>query len=74
MGWVAKLVANLLVTSSSLGSDPDIPQKSKTIRGLHKQKSDKHTLARKIFLNKNNSKCCFHSFIHSSIKKIKKRI
>jgi hypothetical protein len=27
-GWLAKLVARLLVTTNSLGSKPDIPQKS----------------------------------------------
>jgi hypothetical protein len=28
IGWVAKLVALLRVTASSLGSNPDIPKKS----------------------------------------------
>jgi hypothetical protein len=27
-GWEAKLATSLLVTASSLGSNPDIPQKS----------------------------------------------
>jgi hypothetical protein len=40
---MAKLVARLLVTASSLGSNPDIRQK--IINGRHKQKSGKHILS-----------------------------
>ncbi len=43
-GWVAKSVARQLATASTLGSNPDIPQK--IINGRHKQRSGRHTLAR----------------------------
>jgi hypothetical protein len=46
---MAKLVARLLVTASSLGSNPDIPQKSQM--GDSNQKSCQHTLAhQKIYI------------------------
>ncbi len=48
--WVAKLVARLFVTASSLGLNPDISQK--IINERHKQRSGKHTIARqRILLN-----------------------
>ncbi len=44
-GWVAKLVARLLFTASSLAAfeHPNIHQK--IINGCHKQKSGKHTIS-----------------------------
>jgi hypothetical protein len=42
---MAKLVARLLFTASSLGLNPDIHQKK--INGRHKQKSGKDTLSAK---------------------------
>jgi hypothetical protein len=43
-GWEANLVARLVVTANSLGSNTDIPQESQS--GRHKQRSGQHTLAR----------------------------
>ncbi len=55
VGWMAKMVlkmdgsvdsaARLLVTVSSLGSNPDIYKN--LLKGLHKQSSGQHTLALK---------------------------
>ncbi len=42
-GWVDKLVARLLVTTNSLGSNPDIPQKSKMGRAALAKKLLTHS-------------------------------
>ncbi len=41
-GWVAKLVVRLLVTASSIVSNPDIPKRIKN--GRYNQRSGQHTL------------------------------
>ncbi len=42
-GWVAKFVARLLVTTNSLGLNPDIPQKSKMGRAALAKKLLTHS-------------------------------
>ncbi len=48
MGGEARLLAHSFVTASSLGSNPDMPQKIKN--GRHRQSRGRHTLARHNFL------------------------
>jgi hypothetical protein len=53
-GWVAKFVARLLVKTNSLGSNPDIPQKSKMGRAALAKKLLTHSSPPK---KKKHKKC-----------------